>query len=199
MDPLKPTYVVGIGGSAGGLSAYKSLLEGIPSDTGMAFVIVAHLSPTHESLLVQILTPLTQMPVVEACDGCKIEPNHVYIIQPNTDLRINNFNFQADSPRTLLAGRHKQVDYFLKSLSEEMGPRAISVILSGYDGDGTEGSLSIKAMGGMTFAQDLSAEVDSMPLHARASGSIDWVLPTDKIAEHLTVIARAPVIASPDS
>ncbi len=190
MNPQRPSYIVGIGGSAGGLAGYKKLLAGIPADTGMAFVIVAHLSPDHDSLLVKILTPLTKMPVVEACDGCKIEPNHIYIIQRNTDLTIDDFAFQVASPRTLKAGRHKQIDFFLTSLAEAMGSRAISVILSGYDGDGTEGSLSIKAKGGITFAQDLSAEVDSMPLNAQASGSVDWVLPTEKIAEHLTQIAR---------
>ena len=188
MDISKPSFIVGIGGSAGALQVYKALLDVLPADTGMAFVIIAHMSPDHESLLAGILRLRTRMPVVQARDAMPIKQNHVYVIAPNTDLLIEDFAFKVVSPRTMGSGRHKQVDYFFKSLSEAMGPHAISVILSGYDGDGTEGCLHIKAKGGKTFAQDLSAEVDSMPLHAQASGCIDFVLPPQKIAEQLTAI-----------
>ena len=188
MDISKPSFIVGIGGSAGALQVYKALLDVLPADTGMAFVIIAHMSPDHESLLAGILRLRTRMPVVQARDAMPIKQNHVYVIAPNTDLLIEDFAFKVVSPRTMGSGRHKQVDYFLKSLSEAMGTHAISVILSGYDGDGTEGCLHIKAKGGKTFAQDLSAEVDSMPLHAQASGCIDFVLPPQKIAEQLTAI-----------
>ena len=189
VDTSKPSFIVGIGGSAGGLSAYKALLNALPADTGMSFVIIAHLSPDQDSLLAEILSLRTKMPVIQASDTMLIEPNHVYVIPPNADLLINDFAFKVVTPRTMRGGHHRQVDKFLGSLSEAMGSHAISVILSGYDGDGTEGSLHIKAKGGKTFAQDMSAEVDSMPLHARASGCVDFVLPPERIAEHLTAIS----------
>ena len=129
-DASKPSFIVGIGGSAGGLQAYKALLNALPADTGMAFVIVSHLLPNQECLLPEILRLRTKMPVNEASDAMPIKPNHVYVIAPNTDLLIEDFAFKVVSPRTMGGGHHKQVDYFLKSLSEAMGTHAISVILS---------------------------------------------------------------------
>lgn len=184
-----PDFIVGIGGSAGGLKAYTLLLEALPSNTDMAFVFVAHLSPTNNSLLAQLLSQATNMPAIQASDQIRIRPNHVYVIPPNTDLFIENNIFSVHSPRTLNQGRHKQVDLFLISLAETAGKRAIGIILSGGDGDGTEGCKQIKANGGKTFAQDLSADVDSMPLNAQASGCVDFVLPPDKIAQELIKIS----------
>jgi two-component system CheB/CheR fusion protein len=111
-----------------------------------------------------------------------IRANHVYVCPPNADLLIESGALKVVSPRT---GRNKQIDLFLTSLAEAMGARAIGVILSGYHGDGTEGCKQIKAKGGTTFAQDMSAEVDDMPLHAQASGCVDFVLPCDKISVEL--------------
>lgn len=184
-----PNFIVGIGGSAGGLKAYTALLEALPSNTGMAFVFIAHLSPTSDSLLAQLLSRSTNMPAIQASDGMPVQANHVYVIAPNTNLLMENYTFKVVSPRTLNQGRHNQVDYFLISLAETMGPRAIGIILSGGDGDGTEGCKLLKAKGGKTFAQDLSADVDSMPLHAQASGCVDFVLPPDKISIEISKIA----------
>lgn len=184
-----PNFIVGIGGSAGGLKAYTALLEALPANTGMAFVFIAHLSPTGNSLLPHLLSRSTNMPATQATEGMPIQANHVYVIAPNTDLRMENYAFKVDSPRTMNQGRHHQVDSFLGSLAETVGSRAIGIILSGGDGDGTEGCKLIKAKGGTTFAQDLSADVDSMPLHAQASGCVDFVLPPDKISDELTKIA----------
>jgi two-component system CheB/CheR fusion protein len=192
-NKLRPNYIVGIGGSAGGLIAYLNLLAALPVDTGMAFVFVAHLSPSGKSMLTQLLAKSTSMPVSQASEGMAILPNHIYVIPPNTDLYMNNFAFEIVSPRTLDNGRHRQVDQFLISLAENMGERAIGIILSGGDGDGTEGCRSIKARGGKTFAQDLSAEVDSMPLHAQASGCVDAVLSPAKIAKALQECCTRPV------
>ncbi len=189
MTHSKPNFVVGIGGSAGGLKAYTALLEALPSETGMAFVFIAHLSPTADSLLAHLLSRSTNMPAIQASEGMSVQANHVYVIAPNTNLLMDNFTFRVVSPRTLNKGRHNQVDYFLSSLAESMGVRAICVILSGGDGDGTEGCKLVKAKGGKTFAQDLSADVDSMPLHAQASGCVDFVLPPDKISVELAKIA----------
>lgn len=189
MNNSNPNFIVGIGGSAGGLKAYTTLLKALPSNTGMAFVFIAHLSPTQESLLPHLLSRSTKMPATQASDGMSIQANHVYVIAPNTNLLMENCTFKVVSPRTLSQGRHKQVDYFLSSLAEVMGVRAIGIILSGGDGDGTEGCKLIKANGGKTFAQDLSADDDSMPLHAQASGCVDFVLPPDKISDELIKIA----------
>lgn len=190
MVTSEPNFIVGIGGSAGGLQAYRALLDALPPNTGMAFVFIAHMSPTGKSLLPEILSWSTEMPVIQAAEAMPIQPNHVYVIPPNANLLIESHAFKVVSPRTMSQGRHKQVDFFLISLAEAMGARAISIILSGGDGDGTEGSKHIKAKGGKTFAQDLSAEVDSMPLNALASGCVDFVLPTEKISDELTKIAE---------
>ena len=139
---LQPNFIVGIGGSAGSLNAYKALLDTLPSNTGMAFVIVSHLMPTANSQLAEILSRHTKMPVMVASSAMSIQANHVYVIPPNADLLIEHLTFKVVTPRTM---RNKQIDYFLISLSEAIGARAIAVILSGYDGDGTEGCKHIKA------------------------------------------------------
>jgi chemotaxis response regulator CheB len=174
MGTLHPNFIVGIGGSAGGLNAYKALLDTLPFNTGMAFVIVSHITPAANSQLAQILSGHTQMKVTVASTAMPIRANHVYVIPPNADLLIENYTFKIVSPRTR---RNAQIDLFLTSLAEAMGARAIGIILSGADGDGTEGCKQIKAKGGTTFAQDMSAEVNGMPLSAQASGCIDFVLP----------------------
>ena len=182
MGTLRPNFIVGIGGSAGGLNAYKALLDALPSNTGMAFVIVSHIRPAANSQLAQILSRHTKMPVMVASTAMPIRANHVYVSPPNADLLIESYAFKVVSPRTK---RNAQIDFFLTSLAEAMGARAIGIILSGYDGDGTEGCKHIKAKGGTTFAQDMSAEVPGMPLSAQASGCIDFVLPPDKISDEL--------------
>jgi two-component system CheB/CheR fusion protein len=186
---VHPKFVVGIGGSAGGLKAYMALLDALPPDTGMAFVVIAHMKPDGISLLPELLAHRTGMPVTGAVDGMPIEANHVYVITPNTDLLVDENEFKVHSPRTMRGGRHNQVDRFLISLADTMAARGIGIILSGGDGDGTAGCEHIKAMGGKTFAQDLSADVDSMPLHAAASGCVDFVLAPEAIAKKLTEIS----------
>jgi CRP/FNR family cyclic AMP-dependent transcriptional regulator len=187
MGQLHPNFIIGIGGSAGALNAYKALLDALPSNTGMAFVIVSQIHPTANSQLAHILSGHTKMPVMVAAAAKPIRANHVYVVPPNADLLIESYTFKVASPRTR---RNKQVDFFLISLAEAMGARAIGIILSGYDGDGTEGCKHIKANGGTTFAQDRSAQVEGMPLSARASGCVDFVLPPGKIAAALQRLVR---------
>jgi chemotaxis response regulator CheB len=187
MGRLRPNFIAGIGGSAGGLNAYKALLDALPPDTGMAFVIISHIVPTANSQLAQILSRHTKMTVMVASTAVPIRANHVYVIPPDADLLIERYTFKVVSPRTK---RNAQVDLFLTSLAEAMGTRAIGIILSGYDGDGTEGCKHIKARGGTTFAQDMSAEVAGMPLHAQTSGCIDFVLPPGKIPDELQRLVR---------
>jgi chemotaxis response regulator CheB len=194
MNNLKPSFIVGIGGSAGGLKAYTALLTALPAHTGMAFVFIAHLDPLFESHLAKILARSTKMPSLQAKEGMLVQANHIYVIPPNTDLSLEDYTFKAVSPRTMNKGRHKQVDYFLESLAQSQGARSIGIILSGGDGDGTEGCRAIKSVGGKTFAQDLSAEIGSMPLHAEASGCVDQVLPVDRISAELVKIAQGPAL-----
>ena len=188
MGELHPNLIVGIGGSAGALNAYKALLDAMPSDTGMAFVIISHMNPIAVSQLAKILSRHTKMMVMVASMAMPIRGNHVYIIPPDSDLSIEKNNFKVISPRSQ---RNKQIDIFFNSLAEEMGGRAVGIILSGYDGDGTEGCKHIKAKGGKTFTQDMSAEVQHMPLSAQASGCVDFVIPLDKIPAKLKSLAAA--------
>jgi len=189
-----PNYIVGIGASAGGLVAYKDLLDCLPSNTGMAFVFATHILPDAISYMVEILSRHTHMPTTMASTGMAILANHVYVSPPNSDLRIENYKFKVITPRTR---GNVLVDYLLASLAESMGERAIGIVLSGYDGDGTEGCKQIKAKGGITIAQDASAQVGHMPRSAQDKGYIDFVLSPCKISEELARIARdAPVRAT---
>jgi len=182
MKTVQPKFIVGIGGSAGALNAYKALLEAMSHDTGMAFVIISHMMPTAHSQLTRILSRHTEMSVLLASDGMSILANHVYIMPPNTDITVENYKLKLITPRI---GRNKQVDLFFISLAEAMGVRAVGIILSGYDGDGTLGCQHIRAKGGKIFTQDSSAEVGHMPLSAQAAGCVDFVLPVDEIPAKL--------------
>jgi len=185
---LNPNFIVGIGGSAGALDSYKALLDALPSDTGMAFVLVSQIHPTANSQLADILSRHTKMRVMAASTAMPIRANRVYVIPPNADLLVESYAFKLASPRT---GMNGQIDLLFISLAEAMGTRAIGIILSGYGAEGTEGCKHIKANGGKTFAQDMSAEVDGMPLSAQASGCVDFVLPPDKIPRELQRLVRS--------
>ena len=185
---LQPKLIVGIGGSAGALNAYKALLDVMPYKTGMAFVIISHMNPIAVSQLAKILSRYTKMNVVVASMAMPIYANNVYIIPSDSDLTIEKNKFKVVTPRSQ---RNRQIDIFFISLAEAMGERAVGIVFSGYDGDGTEGCKHIKAHGGKTFAQDMSAEVDSMPLSAQASGCVDFVLPLDKIPDKLKSLVAA--------
>jgi len=186
--------VVGIGASAGGLEAFTKLLKHLPDDTGMAFVLVQHLDPTHASALTEILSRATTMPVTEVRDGIRAEPNHVYVIPPNTNMAILHHTLSL-MPRTEKHGLHLPIDYFLRSLAEDRRSRAVGVILSGTASDGTLGLQAIKAEGGITFAQDEeSARYDGMPRSAIGSGCVDCVLPPEGIARELARLSRHPYV-----
>ena len=184
---LHPNSIVGIGGSAGALNAYKALLDALPSNTGMAFVMVSHIHFTAENQLVQILSGRTKMPVTVASAAMPIRANHVYVIPTTPDLLIESYTFKVASPRNR---RNKRIDLLFISLAQAMGTRAIGIILPGYHGDGIEGCKQIQARGGTTFAQDMSAEVDALPLSAQVSGCVDFVLPPKKIPGALRGLAR---------
>jgi two-component system, chemotaxis family, CheB/CheR fusion protein len=187
--------VAGIGGSAGGLEVFKHLLVDLPADTGLAIVFVQHLDPKHHSMLSEILSRSTPMPVSEVADGMPVEANHVYVIPPNVDLAIEKGVLRL-APRMQGPGAHMPIDRFLRSLADECGSRAIGVILSGAGTDGSAGIQAIKAAGGVTFAQDqYTAKFASMPQSAVATNCVDFVLPPDRIAAELVRIGRHPYLA----
>src|SRR5882757_230748 len=186
--------IVGIGASAGGLEAFRQLLERLPVDTGMAFVLVSHLDPTHKSILTELLARRTKLPVTEVSDGMKVEPNNVYVLPPNTSMAIAEGILRLQPREEGRAGRHP-IDYFLRTLADDQTHRAIGVILSGTDSDGTLGLEAIKSDGGITFAQDAkSAKYDGMPRSAAASGYVDFVLTPEGIAKELALISRHPFV-----
>ena len=186
--------IVGVGASAGGLEAFTQLLQHLPVDTGMAFVLVQHLDPDHESALTEILARATAMPVREVTDKLAVEPNHVYVIPPDKRLSMARGQLRLE-PREQTAGAQRSIDSFLESLAQDRQEQAIGVILSGTASDGTLGLEAIKAEGGITFAQDESAKYDSMPRSAVAAGCVDFVLSPEGIARELARIARHPHVS----
>ncbi|MBA3773701.1 MAG: response regulator [Ramlibacter sp.] len=185
--------IVGVGASAGGLEAFTQLLKALPEHTGMAFVLIQHLGPTYESRLADLLGKTTRMPVLEAAQGLAVQPDHVYVIVPNTTLTLAAEGMLHVEPRGEGRGPHLPVDHFFKSLAEHRQSGAIGVVLSGTGSDGTLGIEQIKACGGFTFAQDdASAKQAGMPQSAFLSGCIDRVLPPDRIAHELARIGRHP-------
>ena len=189
-----PFPIVGVGASAGGLEAFTQMLSALPVDTGMAFVLVQHLAPKHPSLLAEILSRTTAMPVTEVQDEPRVQPNHVYVIPPNRNMVISRGSLQL-LPRKGARGQHRPIDFFLCSLAKDQRDRAVGVILSGTATDGTVGLEEIKAEGGITFAQDDTAQQSSMPRSAVASGCVDFVFPPGEIAREIGRIARHPYVA----
>jgi two-component system CheB/CheR fusion protein len=188
--------IVGIGASAGGLEAFSQLLSHLPLTTGMAFVLIQHLDPSHESMSTEILSRTTKMPVNEVHDGLRVEPNHVYVIPPNYEMAIIQ-GVLSLLPRTETRGQHMTIDFFFQSLAQDQKARAIGVVLSGTASDGAQGLKAIKAEGGLAMAQEpKSAKFDSMPRSAIASGIVDFILPPGEIAQELARIATHPYIAA---
>lgn len=189
--------VVAVGASAGGLEAFTQLISHLPDDTGMAFVLLQHLDPNQPSLLSEIIARSTAMPVQQVQDGMAVAPNQVYVIPPDQGMVIQAGLFHLLS-RERTRGSSRVIDVFFKSLAEERGNRAIGVVLSGGDADGTRGIEAIKAAGGITFAQaEDTAQVSSMPHMAIATGQVDFVQPPAEIARTLAEIRRHPYITSP--
>jgi two-component system CheB/CheR fusion protein len=192
-SPATPAIcpVAGVGASAGGMEAFTELLHHLPNDTGIAFVLIQHLDPKHSSLLTELLSRATSMPVSEVKDNTRAQPNHVYVIPPNANLSISNGVLRLD-PRH---AHHMPIDHFFRSLAEDQGNKAIGVILSGTASDGTLGLKAIKAEGGITFAQDeKTAKYDGMPRSAILAGCVDFIMPPEGIARELTRLCKHPYV-----
>ncbi len=181
--------VVGIGASAGGLEAFTELLSHLPDDTGLAFVLIQHLDPTHESHLTELLSKASKMPVSEVNGETRPEANHAYVISRQCNLSISDGLLHA-TPRPE-GGRNMPIDSFFLALAAARGNQAVGVILSGTASDGTLGLKAIKASGGITFAQDArTAKYDGMPISAINAGAVDFILPPAAIARQLAAHAR---------
>ncbi len=186
----KKFCVVGIGASAGGLNAFKKFIEGIPKDSGMAFVLVQHLDPKHVSHLTEILQRSTMIEVKEIKDKMKVEPNHLYIVPSNKSLTANSDSLEL-SPRPDDFSQYLPIDLFFTSLANVYGNYATGVVLSGTGSDGTKGLKAIKDHGGIGFAQDeASAEYIDMPQNATEAEVVDFVLSPEKIPEKILELSK---------
>ena len=194
MSPEPPSksgpIVVGVGASAGGLAALKIFLAHVPVNSGLAFVVVVHLSPDHESHLAELLQPHARFPVEQVSHTTLLEPNHVYIIPPNANLNAIDTHLRLSQ---LEASRHKRapIDHFFRTLAGAHDGHAIAVVLTGTGSDGTLGVKDIKANGGVIIVQDpAEAEYDGMPHSAIATGLVDFVLPIAEIPKSILSALR---------
>ena len=188
--------IVALGASAGGLEAVRELLRALPPNPGMAFVVIQHLDPTRESALSALLGRATKLPVSEAKNKLRIQPNRVYVVPPNRVMRVVARRLKV-TPRKTEKELRMPIDQFLESLADEAGDQAVGVILSGNGSDGTHGLLAVKAAAGVTFAQDeKTAKYTAMPASAIAAGCVDFVLPPAEIAKELVTLVGRPVGAT---
>ncbi|MGR8997608.1 MAG: CheR family methyltransferase [Gammaproteobacteria bacterium] len=184
--------VVGIGASAGGLEALQIFFSNLSSHTGFAFIVVTHQQPGHVSLLPDLLNHFTDMPVLSAEDGMLLKKDHVFVCPPGKNLALLNSRLHLmDSPKH--DSMHLPIDYFLRSLAEDVKEMGIGIILSGTGTDGTLGLKAIKGVSGMTMVQEpKTAKFDGMPSSAIAMGDVDFVLPADKMGEQLIQYSKGP-------
>ncbi len=194
-DPVpRPRAIVGVGASAGGLAALRRFLGAMPENTGLAIVVIQHLDPNHESMMAELLSRSTRMTVRQVEEDMLIEPDHVYIIPPNSYLTLDQWRMRLTAPLQR-RGRRMPIDYFFHSLAETRGRRAICIILSGTGSDGTLGLKDVKSAGGMAMAEDPdTAEYDGMPRSAVATGQVDLVLPVEQMPATLMRYVQHPYV-----
>ena len=189
--------VVGIGASAGGLESLQVLFDNISSDTGMAFIVVQHLSPDFRSLMDELIRRHSEMPVVVAEDGMAVEPNHIYLMPPRKEMIIRE-------RRLVLTDKESHtftlpIDTFFRSLAQDVGPQAVAVVLSGSGSDGSRGVVEVKRAGGLVLAETAaSAKFDGMPLAAAATGCVDHAHPPRDIARVLCGLPPTEVSVEPE-
>jgi two-component system CheB/CheR fusion protein len=191
------TRVVGLGASAGGLAALEQFIANVPLASGLAYVVVQHLDPTHKAMLTELLQRATVMPVREATALMRVEPDVVYVIPPSTELTVVGGRLHLAEPAQP-RGRRLPIDVLFCSLARDQGERAIGVVLSGMGSDGTIGLQAIKVQGGLTLAQEpASAQFDSMPKSAIDAGACDIVAPAAELPRRIVLVAaNEPAAAS---
>ena len=188
--PMAGFTIVAIGASAGGLDACTKLIDALPARTGMAFILIQHLDPHHESLMADLLAGHTSMTVAQAADGTTIAPDHLYVIPPGSYLAVSAGKLHLSQPNAR-HGARLPFDFLLQSLAEECPARTIGVILSGTGADGSLGLKALRGAGGFVFAQDpAETEYDGMPQAAIAAGAVDLVLAVAAIAAALADPAK---------
>jgi two-component system, chemotaxis family, CheB/CheR fusion protein len=192
-QPL-PFSVVAVGASAGGLEAFTELIRALPTDTGMAFVLIQHLDPKHRSILSELLAKETRMPAQEVTNGMRLRENHIYVIPPNANMSLSDHTLRLEK-RQESPATNMPIDHFMRSMAQTQGKRSIGVLLSGSGTDGTLGMAEIQANGGVTFAQDAeTAKFQDMPRSAIQANCVDYVLAPKNIAKELARIAHHPYI-----
>lgn len=196
--PAATFHYVGIGASAGGLEAIESFFTNMPPDSGMAFIVVQHLSPDYKSLMVELLSKKTAMPVHRAEDAMEVLPNHVYLIPPKKNLTIFHGKLLL-SDQDHSRGINLPIDLFLRSLADDQADRAVAIILSGTGSDGMRGVRTIKENGGMVMVQsEESAKFDGMPRSAISTGLADFILPPDQMPKQLLAFIKHPYVTKTD-
>jgi len=190
--------VVGIGGSAGAITALKEFFSHVTPDGGLAFVVILHLSPQHESNLAAVLQTHTRIPVTQVNETMRVQPNHVYVIPPNKYLVIEDGNIKLAEPERMRGG-HSSIDLFFRTLADAYGKDAVGIVLSGTGADGTLGLRRIKEQGGFTIAQDPGeADYDSMPRSAIDTGLVDLILAAAEMPGRLLALGEgAPRLQLP--
>jgi two-component system CheB/CheR fusion protein len=190
--PSPEQFIVGIGASAGGLSALQNFFSHMPAASGMAFVVIVHLPPDHESSLPAILQQHTSMPVMAVTETVRVEPNQVYVIPPTKHLTMEDGMIrlsEPDRPR----GRRVPIDLFFRTLAETHASQSAAIVLSGVGADGTIGLTRVKELGGLTLVQEPSeAEYPDMPQSAIATGLVDFVLPAAQMPQQLLAYHQHP-------
>jgi two-component system, chemotaxis family, CheB/CheR fusion protein len=190
----EPFFVVGLGASAGGLETLEQFFTNMPPDSGMAFVVVVHLDPTHKTLLPELLGRYTRMEVCLAEEGMTVEPNRIYVIPANRDMTLSGGELHLEEPVAPRGMRHT-IDVFFRSLSADMEENAIAVILSGTGTDGTQGVKAIKETGGIVVVQEMeSAKYPGMPQSAIATGMADLVVPVQEMPEKIREIVNRTLL-----
>lgn len=194
-DSKRPTHYIGIGASAGGLEAIESFFKQMPAKSNLAFIVVQHLSPDYKSLMVELLSKKTEMPVNRAEEGMEVLANNVYLIPPKKNLTIFHGKLLLND-KVSNQGINLPIDIFLRSLAEDQAERTIAIILSGTGSDGARGVRAIKELGGMVMVQDEeSAKFDGMPRAAISTGVADFILPPNKMPEQLLAYVAHPYVS----
>ena len=188
-------YIVGVGASAGGLDALEKFFGNAPSDSGLAYIVIQHLSPDYKSLMADLLGKRTEMPVLVAEDGAPVESNHVYLIPPRNSLTI--FHHKLYLAERESGQLYLPIDIFFQSLADDLGEKAIGVILSGTGSDGTRGIRAIKEKGGLVIVQnEQTAKFDGMPRSAIATNLVDYVLPPEHMIREMLNYVQHPCLVS---
>jgi len=196
--PEPEVTIVGVGASAGGFDAFADMLEALPPNASLAIVFVQHLSPHHSSALATLLKNRTTVPVVEATEGVRIVANRVFVVPPNVQMELVDGHLHLGR-RPTDRSQYNPIDFFFRSLARTLKRRAIGVILSGTASDGALGICEIKAMEGITFAQEPgTAKFDGMPRAAIATNMVDIIAPPREIAAKITQLSKHPYLMPDD-